>query len=82
MTALAQDGAIDEQALTVSELDTIYSPLREQVSDSIYRQENLVSQIQVRWQGLALTGLIPGLRPANKRRRYFVTMSLICWAQA
>ena len=28
------------------------------------------------------TGLIPGLRPANERRRYFVTTSLIGWAQA
>ena len=28
------------------------------------------------------SGLIPGLRPANERRRYFVTTSLIGWAQA
>ena len=28
------------------------------------------------------TGLILGLRPANERRRYFVTTSLIDWAQA
>ena len=28
-----------------------------------------------------LSGLILGLRPANKRRRYIVTMSLIGWAQ-
>ena len=28
------------------------------------------------------TGLIPGLRPANERRRYFVTTSLIGLAQA
>ena len=27
-------------------------------------------------------GLILGLRPANERRRYFVTASLIGWAQA
>ena len=27
-------------------------------------------------------GLIPGLRPANEWRRYFVTRSLIGWAQA
>ena len=27
-------------------------------------------------------GLIPGLRPANERRRYFVMASLIGWAQA
>ena len=27
-------------------------------------------------------GLILGLRPVNERRRYFVTTSLIGWAQA
>ena len=27
-------------------------------------------------------GLILGLRPANERRRYFVTTSLIGWVQA
>ena len=29
-----------------------------------------------------ISGLILGLRPANERRRYFVTTSLIGWAQA
>ena len=29
-----------------------------------------------------ITGLIPGLRPANERQRYFVTTSLIGWVQA
>ena len=28
-----------------------------------------------------VAGLILGLRPANERRRYFVTTSLIGWAQ-
>ena len=28
-----------------------------------------------------ITGLIVGLRPANERRRYFVTTSFIGWAQ-
>ena len=31
---------------------------------------------------IGYTGLILGLRPANERRRYFVTTSLIGWAQA
>ena len=30
---------------------------------------------------ISYTGLILGLRPANERRRYFVTTSLIGWAQ-
>ena len=34
--------------------------------------------LYIKWQG---TGLILGLRPANERRRYFVTASLIDWAQ-
>ena len=29
-----------------------------------------------------MPGLILGLRPANKRRRYFVRRSLIGWVQA
>ena len=35
---------------------------------------------RIRWYKLN-TGLIPGLRPANKRRRYKVTPSLIGWAK-
>ena len=37
------------------------------------------------WMGTKLphgSGMILGLRPANERRRYFVTTSLIGWAQA
>ena len=30
----------------------------------------------------SISGLILGLRPANERRQYFVTTSLIGWAQA
>ena len=45
--ALAQDGMINEEAISVSELERLYSPLREQVSDSIHRQETVLSQIQV-----------------------------------
>ena len=34
------------------------------------------------WWRLLLSGLIQGLRPANERRRYFVTTSLIGLLQA
>ena len=34
------------------------------------------------WLGFTHPGLIIGLRPANERRRYLVTTSLIGWAQA
>ena len=33
------------------------------------------------WLDLKISGLILGLRPANERRRYKVTPSLIGWAQ-
>ncbi|XP_025081539.1 programmed cell death 6-interacting protein-like isoform X2 [Pomacea canaliculata] len=44
--ALAADGAIDEEALSVSELDRVYAPLRQQVSDSIHKQETILARIQ------------------------------------
>ena len=34
------------------------------------------------WHGVLVTGLILGFRPAKERRCYFVTTSLIGWAQA
>ena len=33
------------------------------------------------WDHIMYTGLILGLRPANERRRYKVTLSLMGWAQ-
>nr|KAG5695062.1 hypothetical protein BaRGS_032555 [Batillaria attramentaria] len=44
--ALAADGAINEEALSVEELDRVYAPLRQQVSDSIHRQETILARIQ------------------------------------
>ncbi|XP_059160822.1 programmed cell death 6-interacting protein-like isoform X2 [Physella acuta] len=44
--ALATEGMINEESISLSELDRTYTPLREQVSDSIHRQEILLSQIQ------------------------------------
>jgi len=45
---MASDGLIDEESISVSELDRTYSPLREQVNDSIQRQEMLMARIQVK----------------------------------
>ena len=50
----------------------------------------ILGQIQVAIRSLSVTlhpykhypGLVLCLRPANERRRYFVTMSLIGWVQA
>ena len=41
----------------------------------------LSSQVPIAQIFNILTGLILGLHPANERRRYFVTTSLIGWAQ-
>ena len=41
-----------------------------------------VKCIFIRFQLWSTTGLLLGLRPANERRRYKVTPSLICWAQS
>ncbi|XP_046562123.1 programmed cell death 6-interacting protein-like [Haliotis rubra] len=46
MSALASDGLVNEENISVAELDRVYGPLREQVSDSIHRQENLQARIQ------------------------------------
>ena len=45
-SAMASDGLIDEESISVRELDRTYSPLREQVNDSIQRQEMLMARIQ------------------------------------
>jgi len=46
MTALSQDGAINEEQLSEEHLDRVYGQLRQQVTDSIRRQETLLEQIQ------------------------------------
>ena len=48
MSALGQDGTINEESLSQSELGRVYGPLREQVTDSIHRQETVLANIQVR----------------------------------
>ena len=47
MGALAQDGLVDEQMLSEPELDRIYGPLRQQVTDSIHRQETCMGNVEV-----------------------------------
>ena len=47
MTALAQDGAINELSMSEAELERIYGPLQAQVSDSIHRQETILVNIEV-----------------------------------
>jgi programmed cell death 6-interacting protein len=46
LRALAQDGAINEAALSAESLGEIYGPLQKQVRDSRARQESLLNEIQ------------------------------------
>ncbi|XP_064446427.1 programmed cell death 6-interacting protein isoform X3 [Mirounga angustirostris] len=50
LTALAQDGVINEEALSVTELDRIYGGLTTKVQDSLKKQEELLRNIQVSHQ--------------------------------
>ncbi|BFZ06266.1 hypothetical protein BsWGS_09305 [Bradybaena similaris] len=46
LAALGAEGLINEESISVSELDRVYAPLRDQVTDSLHRQDILLSQIQ------------------------------------
>ncbi|XP_056597899.1 programmed cell death 6-interacting protein isoform X2 [Triplophysa dalaica] len=50
LTALAQDGAINEEVLTSGELDTRYGSHTQRVQNNLRRQEELLSQTQVSHQ--------------------------------
>ena len=47
LSALAQDGAINEPALSVEKLGNVYGPLQKRVKDSVDFQATLLQQIQV-----------------------------------
>lgn len=49
LTALAQDGVINEEAISVTELDRIYGGLTTKVQESLKKQEELLKNIQVRF---------------------------------
>lgn len=50
LRALAQDGAINEPSISVGSIGKALAPLREQVNDSIARQDSLVHHIQTAHQ--------------------------------
>ncbi|XP_004676390.1 PREDICTED: programmed cell death 6-interacting protein isoform X2 [Condylura cristata] len=50
LTALAQDGVINEETLSVTELDRIYGGLTNKVQESLKKQEELLKNIQVSHQ--------------------------------
>ncbi|XP_066530774.1 programmed cell death 6-interacting protein isoform X1 [Hoplias malabaricus] len=53
LTALAQDGAINEEALSSSELDTRYGAYTQRVQQNLRAQEDLLAQVQTSHQEFA-----------------------------
>lgn len=47
LTALAQDGAINEEQLSLAQLDQLYSSYNQRVQASLRTQEELLGQVQV-----------------------------------
>lgn len=47
LTALAQDGALNEEAISVTELDRLYGSLTHKVQETLTKQEELLNSIQV-----------------------------------
>lgn len=46
MTALKEDGVVDEASLSDAHLSVIYDPLKEQIKESLQSQQQLVARIQ------------------------------------
>jgi len=44
---LAEDGALNEENISPAELDRIYQPLIEQVTESVGKQESIQANLQV-----------------------------------
>lgn len=47
LTALAQDGAINEEQLSTSQLEQLYGAYNQRVQASVRAQEELLGQVQV-----------------------------------
>ncbi|KAM4706339.1 programmed cell death 6-interacting protein isoform 2-T2 [Rhinophrynus dorsalis] len=50
LTALAQDGAINEEAISVTELDRIYGNYTHKLQENLKKQEDLINKIQTSHQ--------------------------------
>ena len=60
----------------------VYRPASIRTSFNSQRCRWIIVPIDTLLSALASTGMILGLRPINERRYYFVTTSLVGWAQA
>ena len=57
LTALAQDGAINEEQLSLSQLDQLYGAYNQRVQTSLRMQEDLLGQVQVKfWKIMNING--------------------------
>ena len=54
LTAMMQDGRVNEAALCSQQLDRSYGPLREQVAQSLKRQDTVLRQLKVAMLALIL----------------------------
>ena len=64
VSALAADGAIDENTLSSTELQTIYGPFTQRINESLAKQEQVMGQVQVRiTPSFALILYVHGLDP-------------------
>ncbi|KAM8966536.1 programmed cell death 6-interacting protein isoform 3-T3 [Pelodytes ibericus] len=50
LTALAQDGAVNEEAISVTELDRIYGSYTYKMQENLKKQEEIINNIQVSYQ--------------------------------
>ncbi|XP_030003133.1 programmed cell death 6-interacting protein isoform X3 [Sphaeramia orbicularis] len=65
LTALAQDGAINEEQLSLSQLDQLYGAYNQRVQASLRKQEELLGQVQTSHQ--EFSGLKQSNTEANQR---------------
>ena len=45
--AMAENGSIDEEQMSMQQIDASYGPLRELVSESVRQQESVLERVQV-----------------------------------
>lgn len=48
LKAMADSGTLNDDQISITKLNEIYSPIREEISNSIRRQETVMNEVQVR----------------------------------
>jgi len=74
LSALAQDGAINEPATSVEVLGRVFGPLQRQVQDSLRRQEVLLQDIQVSFHNFCVSPLThyrQAMPFGNRKKKHF-----------